>query len=56
MQPRFPADHHFHRHRAHADAPHPAPDLAAPTERVAGYLQRQCMPAGDPSDPRRQPS
>jgi hypothetical protein len=42
MQPRFPADHHFHRR------PAVRPASAEPT----AYDRRQRVPALDPTDPR----
>jgi hypothetical protein len=56
MQPRFPSDHHFHRDQSRADSSHTAQEFAALTERAVSYLQRQCLPSGDRSDPRLQPS
>jgi hypothetical protein len=49
MQPRFPADHHFHRRNRNSqgDRARSSQPLAA-----AHYLIRQCLPAFDASDPR----
>jgi hypothetical protein len=51
MQPRFPADHHFHDRRRRP-APRGDDEFAALTERAVTYLRRQCLPAFDASDPR----
>ena len=48
MQPRFPAGHHFHRHRP----PLAEREIAALAERGLRHLERHLLPAGDPSDPR----
>jgi hypothetical protein len=57
MQPRFPADHHFHgRNRNSRQAPGdsaPGPqELAALTDHALAFLSRQILPAFDASDPR----
>jgi hypothetical protein len=53
MQPRFPADHHFHRRNRN---PQGAPGVVASSTNQslapADYLMRQCLPAFDASDPR----
>jgi hypothetical protein len=48
MQPRFPASHHFHRRRP----PLAEREVVALAERGLHALERQLLPAGDPSDPR----
>ena len=48
MQPRFPAGHHFHRRRP----PLAEREVIALAERGLRELERQVLPAGDPSDPR----
>jgi hypothetical protein len=57
MQPRFPADHHFHRR--HRNSEGARGDLArstnrppAPTDGTDAYLIRQRLPAFDATDPR----
>lgn len=53
MQPRFPADHHFHdRHRGRSAPPRHDDEIAALTDRALRYLTRHCLPAFDASDPR----
>jgi hypothetical protein len=54
MQPRFPADHHFHRRNRNSQGARG--DLARSTSQppapTVAYLIRQCLPAFDGSDPR----
>jgi len=50
MQPRFPADHHFHRRNRKSQGDR-ARNSGQPRA-AADYMIRQCLPAFDASDPR----
>jgi hypothetical protein len=50
MQPRFPADHHFHRRHRNSQVDRARSSSQPPA--AADYLIRQCLPAFDASDPR----
>ena len=53
MQPTFPPDHHFYRHRRGArPVPGSGEGRRLGAAQDAGYLTRHTMPALDPSDPR----